>query len=159
MPRYINLYQYMESLLYNIHYYNRYLVLAALVIVLALSFSGWFGKRSYGKADNAAGGALLGFAHLQALVGLIQYFFTSPKVSSALLDMGAAMKDPLLRYFAVEHITAMLLAVVLIQVGRTMSKKKSSDEAKHKTVAIYTAIAAFIIIISLAPKGLLLGAG
>lgn len=148
----------MQNLLYHIHFYNRYLLLAALAFVLFRAITGWLGKKEFEKADNAAGGALVGLAHLQLLVGLIQYFGTSPRVQAAMADMGAAMKNPELRYYAVEHITAMLIAVVLIQLGRTLSKKKSSGEAKHKTVAIYTGIATLIIIGTLAQKGILLGA-
>ena len=100
---------------------------------------------------------MLGFSHLQLLVGLIQYISTSPYTQAAFADFGAAMKNPLLRYFAVEHIFAMVLAIALIQVGRTLSKRKSADEQKHKTVAIYTSIAALLIIGSLAMKGILFG--
>ncbi len=147
----------MHYILNTVHSVNRYFILAVLAFVLFRAFSGWLGKRPYEKADKAAGGALLGLAHLQLLLGLIQYFFTSAYTQAAFADMGAAMKNPIMRYFAVEHIAAMLLAVVLIQLGRTFSKKKSSDLEKHKTVAIYTSIATLIIVVTLAQKGILFG--
>jgi hypothetical protein len=145
----------MHTALYHLHYYNRYLILAALAFVLFRSISGWLGKRPYEKVDSAAGGALVGLAHLQLLVGLIQYFFTSAYTKAAFADMGAAMKDSTLRYFAVEHITTMLLAIVLIQLGRTFSKRKTDDTQKHKTVAIFTGAGALLIVVTLAMKGLL----
>ena len=145
----------MYSFFNTVHSYNRYLILAALAFVLFRSVSGWLGKKPYEKADNAAGAALLGLAHLQLLVGLIQYFFTSSYTKAAFADMGAAMKDTTLRYFAVEHITAMVIAIALIQVGRTMTKKKTDSTQKHKTVAIYTGIATLIIVGTLASKNLL----
>ena len=67
------------------------------------------------------------------------------------------MKNPMLRYFAVEHIAAMLIAWVMIQMGRTLSKKAIDDNSKHRKAAIYTAIATVIIIVTLAQKGLLFG--
>jgi hypothetical protein len=51
----------------------------------------------------------------------------------------------------------MLIAVVLIQLGRTFSKKASNDLDKHKKLAIYTTIALLIIVGTLAQKGLLFG--
>jgi len=147
----------MHTILNAIHSYNRYLILAALAAVLFLSWKGWMGKSAYGKADNAAGAALLGLCHLQLLVGLIQYAFTSAYTQTAFADFGAAMKDNWMRYFAVEHITAMLIAIVLVQLGRTFSKRKSDDTAKHKTVAIYTTIATLLIVGTLAMKGILFG--
>ena len=101
-------------------------------------------------------------AHLRAtIIGYIAEPLpplpTSPRTQAAFADMGAAMKDSILRYFAVEHMLAMLIAVVLIQMGRTLSKKAADDSSKHRKVAIYTGVALLIILISLAPKGLLFG--
>jgi Na+-driven multidrug efflux pump len=147
----------MHTILDTLHSYNRYLLLAALAFVLFRSYSGWLGQKPYEKADNAGAAALLGLTHLQLLIGLILYAFTSPWTKAAFQDMGAAMKNSTLRYFAVEHISIMLIAVVLIQLGRTFSKKTSDPIKKHRTVAIYTSIAVALILLSLAPKGLLFG--
>jgi hypothetical protein len=147
----------MYQIFNNLHSYNRYLLLAALLFVLFRSFSGWLGRKPYGKADNAGSAALVGLTHLQLLLGLILYLGLSPRTQAAFADMGAAMKDGWLRYFAVEHITAMLIATVLIQLGRTFSKKAADDNQKHRKLAIYTGIAALLIIGTLAQKGLLFG--
>lgn len=142
----------MHPLLTTLHSYNRYLLLAALLFVLYRSFSGWLGNKPYEKADNAASAALLGLTHLQLLLGLILYFGTSPYTTGP-----GSMKDPWVRYFKAEHIAAMLIAVVLIQLGRTFSKKATPGVEQHKKLAIYTAIAALIIVGTLAMKGLLFG--
>ena len=143
----------MHPLLSTLHSYNRYLLLAALLFVLYRSISGWLGNKPYDKTDNAASAALLGLTHLQLILGLIMYFATSHYTTTA----GLSMKDPWVRYFKAEHIAAMLIAVVLIQLGRTFSKKASDNTEKHKKVAIYTAIATLIIVGTLAMKGLLFG--
>lgn len=65
------------------------------------------------------------------------------------------MKDSALRYYAVEHISVMLLAVVMIQLGRTLSKKSAAHSDKFRKLAIYTSVGLGLIILSLAPKGLL----
>ncbi|MBU6341752.1 MAG: hypothetical protein KGS48_09685 [Bacteroidetes bacterium] len=147
----------MQTLINTLHSYNRYLILAALVVVLYRSLTGWLGNKPFTKGDNTGSLLLLIFAHTQLLLGLIQYCFTSGRTQVAFANMGAAMKDPWLRYFAVEHITAMLIGIVLIQLGRTFSKKAVNDLDKHKKLAIYTGIAALIIIGTLASKNLLIG--
>ena len=147
----------MHSIINSLHSYNRYLLLAALAFVLFRSFSGWLGKKPYEKMDNTGSVALLGLTHLQLVLGLIQYFVTSTYTKAAFADMGAAMKNGLLRYFAVEHFAMMLLAVVFIQLGRTLSKKAIDDNAKHKKLAIFTTIAVLLILGALVPKNLLLG--
>lgn len=147
----------MHPLINTLHSYNRYLILVALVYVLFRSWSGWMGKKPFEKADNTASVALLGLAHLQLVLGLIQYFVTSTYTRDGMADMGAAMKNEWLRYFMVEHAFMMIIAVVFIQIGRTTSKKSTTDEMKHKKLAIWTTSAALLIVATLAMKGLLFG--
>lgn len=144
----------MYPILNTLHAYNRYLLLAALVFVLYRAYSGWLGKKSYEKTDNSASAALVGLTHLQLVLGMVLYFI-SPLTALARSDMGMAMKDPWQRYFGVEHISMMLIAVVLIQLGRTFSKKAADSETKFRKLAIYTTIALLLILGSLAPKGIL----
>ena len=147
----------MQSILNTLHSYNRYLILAALVFVLFRAFSGWLGRKPFEKLDDTGSLVLLILTHLQLLIGLIMYAFTSSWTQTFFANPGAAMKDPWQRYFGVEHITVMLIAVVLIQLGRTFSKKATDDTEKHRKLAIYTALGLLAIVISLAPKGLLFG--
>lgn len=142
----------MHYFINTLHSYNRYFILIALVYVLFRAWSGWMGKKSFDKADNTASVTLLGLAHLQLLLGLIQYFVTSAYTTS-----GLPISDPWVRYFKMEHIGMMVVAVILIQMGRTLSKKASVDVEKHKKLAIYTTIATLLIVVTLAMKGLLFG--
>lgn len=142
----------MHTIINALHSYNRYLILVALFWVLFRSWSGWMGKKPYEKTDNLASLVLLILAHLQLLLGLIQYFFTSAYTTG---DMD--MSNPLVRYFKMEHISGMILAIILIQVGRSASKKAHLHEHKHKKTALYTTAAALIITAMLAMKGLFLG--
>ncbi len=136
------MYQFINTL----HSYTRWVLLILIVVVLFRAAMGWFGKRPYTKSDNMWSVSLLGLTHLQALGGLILYFFLSPITQSAFADFGAAMKDKYLRFYAVEHLTIMLLAVVMIQLGRTLSKKAIGAEAKHKKLFIYTLIGLVLIL-------------
>lgn len=144
-----------HAIINTLHAYNRYLILAALLFVLYRSFSGWLGKKPFVNADDKASLVLLILSHIQLLLGIIQYWVTSPRTQAAFANFGAAMKDSWLRYFAVEHVSAMLIAIVLIQLGRTFSKKAATAESKHRKLAVYTAIAALLIFGTLAMKGLL----
>lgn len=60
------------------------------------------------------------------------------------------MKDSVARYWLVEHITGMLIAIALITIARISMKKLSSGEAKHKRMFIYNGIALLIIILVIA---------
>jgi len=144
----------MYQLLDTLHSYNRYLLFAALAFVLFRSYAGWLGNKRYEKPDNIGSAALTGLAHLQLLLGLILYF-VSPLSTAAMANMKSAMKNEWLRYFGVEHITVMIIAVLCIQIGRTLSKRSTNDLDKHRKTAIWISIALGLILLSLIPKGLL----
>ena len=63
------------------------------------------------------------------------------------------MKDSLLRYWAVEHFSIMLIAIVLITLARTTTKKLTNDKAKHKRVFIFTAVAFVLILLAIVMSG------
>jgi len=142
----------LHTLLNTLHSYNRYLIIVALFWVIFRSWSGWMEKKQYVKTDNTASLVLLILAHTQLLLGLIQYFFTSAYTTG-----GMPISDSWVRYFKMEHISGMILAVILIQLGRTFTKKAQLPEQKHKKTALYTTAAAIIITAILAMKGLFLG--
>ncbi|MBL7775795.1 MAG: hypothetical protein JNK89_07305 [Saprospiraceae bacterium] len=147
----------MHSILNTLHSYNRYLLLAALVFVLFRTISGWLQRKPFEPLDKTAALVLLILSHTQLFIGLIMYAFTSTWTQTAFANFGAAMKDPMQRYFAVEHILAMIIAVALIQVGYSKSKKAEAATDKHRALAIYVGIALVVIAGTLAQKGLLFG--
>ncbi len=142
------------AILKELHAYNRYFILAALVFVLFRAYTGWLSNKRYEKPDNTSAAALLGLCHLQLLLGLL-LLWVSP-LGMAALSNGSALPGSWARYFTMEHAGAMFIAIVLVQVGRILSKKKTDDQQKHRTIAIYVTIATLLIIGTLAHKGLVL---
>jgi hypothetical protein len=142
----------MYNFLLQVHSLTRYFVLITLVIVIVMALLGIVNKKPFGKWDNKFSLYLLIFTHLQALAGLILYFV------SPFVKFGAeTMKDKFIRYWTVEHFTAMLIAIVLITVARISSKKMTSDLAKHKRLFNFNLIALIIILatIYLSGRGIL----
>lgn len=134
-----------EILLYT-HSWLRWAVLILALWVIFRSFSGWFGRKKYLAGDNKAAVFFVASMHLQLVIGLLLYFVFSPIVQTAFQDFGAAMKNSAVRYWAVEHIFVMVLAVVLVQVGRIISKKSKTDRQKHKQMAVYSLIALVLML-------------
>jgi hypothetical protein len=130
------------------HSYLRYFVLALLIIVIVMSVIGWLKKRPYTREHDKVGLFLTICTHTQFLVGIILYF-VSPFVQFS----GAAMKDPTTRYWLVEHNTAMIIAVALITIARSSSKKMPVDQDKHKRLFIFNLIALIIILVTIGLSG------
>ncbi len=130
------------------HSYLRYIILILLVVVIITSLSGLLGKKPYTATDNKLSLYLFIGTHLQLLLGLV-LFLVSPAVQFS----GEAMKNPETRYWLVEHNTAMLIAIVLITLARTTSKKMSVATARHKRMFIFNLIALVIIIATISMSG------
>jgi hypothetical protein len=142
----------MENKMYTffllVHSWTRWLVLILAVLAIFKALAGWLGQKPFEKQDNIFGASFVGSMHLQLLLGLLLYFVFSPMGLKAIqtLGMGAVMKNADARYWAVEHITVMILAVVLAQVGRSLSKKAPTDLQKHKKAAIFFGIALLLVL-------------
>lgn len=128
------------------HSYLRYAVLLLLIVVIVASLAGWLGKKPYTGTNNKLSLSLLIATHLQFLSGLLLYF-----VSPFVQFNSSAMKDS--RYWTVEHIFMMIVAVALITAARSTAKKMTADESKHKRLFIFNSIALFIILAAISMSG------
>ena len=83
---------------------------------------------------------------LQMLVGLTLYLGLSPFTREAMNDFGAAMANPGLRFFAVEHVTMMIGAVVLAHVGRVLVRKARTPAAKRTRMLVCFGLSTVLMI-------------
>ena len=135
----------MLELLVLTHSVIRYFVLIFLLVVIVRSFSGWQKKSASTALDDKMSLWLFIFTHTQLLLGLILYF-----ISPAVIFSGASMKDSVARYWLVEHISMMLIAIILITMARITAKKLSEAYARHKRMFIFNTLALIIIILAIA---------
>lgn len=142
----------MYSMLVHAHSGLRWLLLIFLVLAIVGAWSKWSKKEAYpsGKMPLLA----FIFTHIQLLLGLALYA-TSPKVQFA----SGVMKDSLLRFFTVEHLSLMLIAIILITLGYTKAKKQAPEAQGHKTIFTYYLIALILILVSIPWPFRSLGAG
>jgi len=135
----------MYKALLILHSILRWVVLLTAVIAIASNAAGWFGKKEWLPENRKLNAALVGTVDLNILLGLILYVGVSPLMKPIFADFGAAMKDAGLRFWAVEHMTGMILAAVVMHVASVMSKKADTDIAKFKRATIGFAFGLFII--------------
>jgi hypothetical protein len=140
--------------LLHVHSGLRWILLVLLVWAIYKSISGWMGKREYQKSDRLSALFALIFTHIQLLIGLGLYF-KSPKVRFEPGMMG----DSFLRFYTVEHMSMMIIAIILITVGFSTAKRMTDAVAKHKRVAITYGIGLLIILASIPWPFRGLGAG
>ena len=117
-----------------------------MIFALGFAFVGWFRKRDWTKKDNFSGLLLTIFMDIQFLIGIILYGFVSPITKAAFNDFAAAMKNADLRFYAVEHILMMIIALVVIHFGRANSKRNSAPWKKHRSAFIFYIIGLILIL-------------
>lgn len=132
-----------------IHNILRWVVLLLGVWALFLSYRGWLGKLPWSGSDRKTGVFFSAAIDTQVLLGLILYVFLSPITRSAFSDFGAAMSDPGARFFAIEHIFYMLLAMIFAHLGSALAKRATQDSAKHQRAALWYSLAMIVILVGM----------
>jgi hypothetical protein len=136
----------MYTILLIVHSWLRW---AALVAVVGATFAAVMGRTQSETDSPADRWALIGVTVLdiQMLIGLVLYLVVSPNMAAIRANFGEAMRNPQLRFWAVEHITAMMLAVILAHAGRVLARKAKTPRSRRRRLIICFGIAAVAMIL------------
>ena len=133
------------SIIKYLHSGLRIVVAILLILAIINALIGWFGNKTYTNGNRKLNLFALISAHTQLIVGLILYFI-SPFVKFT----ADTMKNAETRYWTVEHISMMIVAIILITIGYSRSKKAQEPVSKHRTIAIFYILAVVIIVAAIA---------
>lgn len=141
----------MEKGLLHLHNLLRWVVLILLLVAIYKSFTA--GKtKPFTQSDNKIGLFLMIACDIMLLIGLYQWF-TGPwglkMIQGAEGGMSEVMKNKFNRFWAVEHFAGMLIAIILVHIGRAYGKKNIPDMVKHKRTLLFFGLALLIILISI----------
>ncbi len=114
-----------------VHSWLRWFVLVAALWSIVRAASALRRGEGFTPADERRSRVFVGLVDAQFSLGLLLYLWLSPIVRSAFADMGAAMRSAPLRFFAVEHITAVLLAVACLHIARGRARRAEPLE-RHR---------------------------
>ncbi len=126
----------------------RWVVLLGGIYAIVVAYKAWKGNQPFTGQVKSAGTIFLSSLHLQFLLGLVLYFM-SPWFQALQDNPGEVMKNSVARFYAVEHLSMMLIAVVIATICSAKSKRKADDAAKSKTRFIWFLISMVIILISI----------
>ena len=142
----------MDTSLYNallhVHSAGRWVVL--LLLLFAIFNSLIAGRRPFIRTDNRMGLILTIVADIMLLIGIVLWFTGSWGYKTIQASgMAAVMKDATQRFYVVEHLAGMLIAIILIHIGKAQARKQISDAAKHRRTLIFYLLALLIILASI----------
>jgi hypothetical protein len=138
----------MYTVFLDTHDLFRWIVLLAAAWALYRAYRGWLSSEPWSEADGRAGMFFSGALDVQVVLG-IALAFVSPLVQDALFGLRATMQAPHLRFFLVEHIPLMLVALVLVHIRGGVVRSADGDRAKHRRAAVLYTLATLAIIVAI----------
>jgi ABC-type dipeptide/oligopeptide/nickel transport system permease subunit len=130
----------MLDILKHAHSGLRWVVLILMLLAIVNSLI----SRNYEKKHKMINLFAMISLHTQLLIGLGLYFI-SPRVQF----FDGWMKEASYRFYGMEHFLGMIVAIVLVTIGRKIAEKQSTDLDKHKKIRTFYTIALVIIIASI----------
>lgn len=120
----------------HLHNLLRWIILILLIVNLVNVFGG--------KKNVKLSLYLMISAHVMLVIGLYQYIAGDLGMATLkAAGMGQVMKNAAARYWAVEHITGMVIAIVLITLGHGRVKR----DADTKKAKLYFSLALLLILL------------
>jgi uncharacterized membrane protein YozB (DUF420 family) len=130
----------MLDILKHAHSGLRWVVLILMLLAIVNSLI----SRNYEKKHKMINLFAMISLHTQLLIGLILYF-----ISDKVKFVEGWMKEDVYRFYGMEHFLGMIVAIVLVTIGRKIAEKQSTDIDKHKKIRTFYTIALVIIIASI----------
>jgi hypothetical protein len=138
----------MYSFLIVAHSFFRWLVLLSLLFAIYRAYVGWLTNKIFTPLENSIRNFAATITNIQFLLGLWLYF-KSPLVGYFWGNFQNAIHERDSRFFGIEHITMMFIAVSIINTGSGLVKKRTAHKAKFKTIAIWFSVGLTIIFLSI----------
>lgn len=125
----------------GLRYVALILLLAAIINAARKMESG-----TYIKKDKMLNLFAMVFLHIQLLIGLGLFFINS---RSRVVYADGWISEPINRFFGLEHILGMLLAIALVTMGRRKAEKLKNTRDKHRRILFSYLIALILILLSI----------
>jgi hypothetical protein len=138
--------------MYNVvlHFHSSLRWVILLLLLIAFFRSATAKGRPFTATDKKIGLILMICADVMLLIGLYQWFAGNWGLKSIQNNgMHEVMKNPTLRFYAIEHAIGMLIAIIMIHIGRSYAKKSIPDPMKHRRTVLFFGLALLIILVSL----------
>jgi hypothetical protein len=130
------------------HSLFRWVVLLSGAVVLGRTLLTRRGQ-TWTETDTKMLRAFVGAFDVQVLLGLLMYFGTSTLGVRMLPYANVAMKDSVLRFFAVEHLIGMLTAAAVLHIGTSRARKLGEAPARQTRTALVVGIAFALVFASI----------
>ena len=131
----------MLDLLKHVHSGLRWVALILLLLAIVNAFT----SKTYEKKHKMINLFAMVSLHTQLLIGLGLYFI-SPRVQFVKGWMSSKVAEGMYRFYNLEHILLMIIAIALVTIGHSKSKKGATPEEKFKPIKLWYVIGLLLIL-------------
>lgn len=121
-----------------LHSLLRYGVLIAVAAAGILHLRGFLQKRPILTYERSLSIVAVVLCHAQLVIGLILYMMNFKLYSDMTGEIG--------RFWKMEHLGTMIIAIALVTIGRAMAKRANDEVLKQKRIAVFYLIALALIL-------------
>jgi chromate transport protein ChrA len=125
------------------HSLLRYGVLLAVAVAGVAALRGYLTKGPIIVWERAAAIVAMVLCHVQLVLGLALYMMRWNKLHK---NFAAEPNSPIFRFWKFEHIGTMIVAIVLVTLGRMLSKRARTEQGKQLRVAVFYLIALVLML-------------
>ena len=120
-------------------------------VLLSLTILGWLrGKQNRERLFVRFSGIFLSLLYIQFVTGLGLYFFLKPDLSASRNTLEEAMDQSALRFWAIEHVSLMIFALILSQIGWLFIRELQPGKKKYRAASLYYGTSFLVVLISAA---------
>lgn len=132
-------------------------MLALGVVLLAVAVRGWRSAApEWSRGPDRLRRAFLGVLDTQMLLGIALYVWLSPFPRTAWSDMGEAMASPVLRFYSIEHLVGMAVAITVAHWGSARAMRREGA-GRYRRLATTQIVWLLLTLVSIPWPGLAYG--
>lgn len=139
----------MESGFVHLHNLLRWVVLLFAILSLISGLRGMSGNRIFKQGDKRTAFFFMLSMDIQVVIGLALYFMKDYYKNFTEGNMGEVMKNAIARFWSMEHLLGMIVALIIVHVGYAGTKGMRPDAQKFRRLFWCTLFALLIIAISI----------
>jgi len=138
----------MYKTIIGIHVWTSIMFIIIAVILCIRILTALRNNRKYTKTDNRLEIIFIALLYLGLILGVVLYFMLDPESKPKMLSLQEAQENATQRFWAIEHFTIMLFALILSQLGRIFTIKNIADRQKFKYGLFYYGLATLFTFLS-----------
>jgi len=131
------------------HSWLRWVVLALGIVLFGVAL--WAAGRSHDAWSDGSERLrrrFLGALDAQMLLGIVLYAILSPFSRAGLSDIAGAMANPILRFYTVEHVFGMIVAIAVAHAGSARAMRVEGAR-RHRVLLVTQALWLLITLASI----------